>query len=48
VTFKVSLDQERTERMSLESQLREKCREVLDLQAKYDSRNAEFSSRSVA
>ena len=34
--------------MSLEAQLREKSRELLELQSKFDARNAEFGSRSVS
>lgn len=41
----VSLDRERTERGSIESQLRDKVREVIDLQAKFDAQSVESNAR---
>ncbi len=41
----VQVDRERTERSELEQKLREKTREVLDLQSQYDSRITEINAK---
>ena len=41
------MDRERTDRMSLEAQLREKVRECIDLQAQLDSTKAETNTKYV-
>jgi hypothetical protein len=41
----VSLDRERAERVNQETQLRDKAREVVELQAKFDAQSAEQNAR---
>lgn len=41
----VLLDREKQERMSLESQLRDKNREIAELQSRYDTHSAELNSK---
>ena len=43
----VLLDREKQERMSLENQLRDKTREVAELQSRYDTHSAELNSKYV-
>ena len=43
--FQVNLDRERSERASMESQLREKMHEIMSLQAKHDSSLAEYNAK---
>ena len=39
------MDRERTERMGMENQLREKVREVMELQAKLDAQSGELNAK---
>ena len=39
------MDRERGERMSMESQLRDRTREIAELQARYDAHSAELNAR---
>ena len=39
------MDRERGERASMESQLRDRSREVAELQARYDAHSAELNAR---
>ena len=41
----VVMDRERGERMSMESQLRDRSREIAELQARYDAHSAELNAR---
>ena len=43
--LQVSLDRERSERMSMESQLQNRSRELSELQARYDALSTEMGSR---
>ena len=47
VLFQVSLDREHSDRMSLETQLREKVRECIDIQAQLDLIKAETNTKYV-
>ena len=39
------MDRERSERLGLENQLRERVRETIEIQAKYDAMNAELTAK---
>lgn len=43
--LQVSLDRERSERLSVEGQLRERTRELSEMQARYDAMSREWGTR---
>ena len=45
--LKVSLDRERSDRLNLEHQQRQKVQDIIELQAKFDALSAEMNARFV-